>query len=150
MKRQLLTALVATALQLTLSLTPCLAAGETITMAEHDRLWGQAIAALLRFVDTASPESGRPTADLLPTLNAERGRFNSAVVKLALAASPAASVPRQLTLVPICQEIGTGMVILTDNIRAGDVARTEAARQWLGELLVDLRLAMWKLDNPPR
>jgi hypothetical protein len=150
MMHGLRTAFAALALQLAVLLPHSALAAEPITIAEHDRLWGQAIAALLRFVDTASPESGTLSADLLPALNGDRGRFNAAVVKLALAASPAATVRRQLTLVPICQEIATAMVVLTDSIRTGDVAGADTARRWLGDRLVDLRLAMWKLDNPPR
>jgi hypothetical protein len=137
-------------LQIGVSLTPVAAVAEPITMAEHDRLWAQAIVALLKFVDAASPPRGALTAELLPTLNAERARFNGAIVKLALAVSPEETARRQLTLAPICQEIGTAMVLITDGVRAGDVAATEAARRWLGDRLVDLRLAMWKLDNPPK
>ena len=142
--------LAATVLPMLTLQTPRAAAAQAISVEEHDRLWGQAMAALLRFVDTASPETGALTADLEPLLNAERMRFNSAIAKLALASSPAPTVPRQLIIVPICQEIATVMSVLTDSVRAGDGAGAEAARRWLGDRLIDLRLALWKLDNSSR
>jgi len=134
-------------LHIAVSGLPSAAAG-SLSAAEYEQQWSVVIVSLLKFVQaSSSADTGPLSANVLPKLDAERGNFDRAIVKLLLADPPEALLRRHLTLMPICQELATVMVLITDGLRRNDTAATQAARRWMTERLVDLSLAMQKLES---
>jgi hypothetical protein len=133
-------------LQLLLAAAPSLAAKE-ISAAEYEQEWNVAMLSLVRFALLASPpDAATLSIDRLQELDAERADFDLAITKLLLSDPPMALMRRHLSLMPMCQELATAMVLVTDGVRAGDYAATEAARRWVSDRLADLFTAMRKLE----
>jgi len=125
------------------------AAGST-AVADYERLWYQAMWSLLKFLEASDSADTAAPAIVLPQLTSNRASYDAALVRLMVNAPPDELVRRHLTLMPICQEISTAMLLITDGMKADDVAAAEAARRWLAERVVDLRLALRKFVGSSR
>jgi hypothetical protein len=124
------------------------ASAAPITIADYEEQWNAVMISLVKFVQAAAPADFGPLAgDLMLKMDVERASFDVGMVKLLVSDPPKTLARRHLTLMPICQELSTVMLLLTNSARSNDYAATEAARGWMTDQLLDLGFAMQKLES---